>query len=382
MLVVYLFFVTVAHAAAISSNSTTTSTLISSSSSSTLSQESTASGAGSNVIAQDVAASSSSSAAGSSSSTVFQAAALPLSSTTTSGSSSDAIIQDVAASSLSSAAGSSSNTPSQAATSSTSTTATSSLGTSLQDPTSSSAPSTIAPQNATITSSSSPQDLITPAPVSLSVDSTAYWSIEPCYPGAGEDCSRSNQPWLTDYLSSMYFNPYYNTRRVVTFTREGANATADSLLASSCGSIWDSSLSNWLSTAPITIVSSYAPYIAAGEMYPDTTTTSTITELVWSSAIWSSVVSDFMTTFTSYTYDYSYSLSETTITYTGFTSTGWTMPGHVSALYLDDFTYTPSGACCSSCIMTGGDVQVMHWPTPAPSPPVSILVDKESNFTL
>jgi hypothetical protein len=49
--------------------------------------------------------------------------------------------------------------------------------------------------------------------------------------------------------------------------------------------------------------------------------------------------------------------------------------------YASSFTYTAASPCCSSCTIFGGNVQVFAWPTPAPTPAVSTLVDA-SNFTL
>jgi hypothetical protein len=50
--------------------------------------------------------------------------------------------------------------------------------------------------------------------------------------------------------------------------------------------------------------------------------------------------------------------------------------------YVESFTWSPSEPCCLNCTMIGGTVQILAWPTPAPSPPVSTLVDVESNYTL
>lgn len=45
------------------------------------------------------------------------------------------------------------------------------------------------------------------------------------------------------------------------------------------------------------------------------------------------------------------------------------------------FTYSPSSPCCLNCTLFGGTVQVYHWPTSAPSPPVTELVNA-AKFTL
>lgn len=49
--------------------------------------------------------------------------------------------------------------------------------------------------------------------------------------------------------------------------------------------------------------------------------------------------------------------------------------------FVGNFTYTPSGKCCAVCTLFGNDVQVYYWPTPAPSPAVSTLVNT-NGFTL
>lgn len=48
---------------------------------------------------------------------------------------------------------------------------------------------------------------------------------------------------------------------------------------------------------------------------------------------------------------------------------------------LGAFTFIPTGACCLQCTMFGGEVQVYNWPTPAPVPPVTKLINTEG-FTL
>lgn len=49
--------------------------------------------------------------------------------------------------------------------------------------------------------------------------------------------------------------------------------------------------------------------------------------------------------------------------------------------YAESFSFTPTAPCCSSCTLSGANVQVRFWPTPAPVPAVSILVDPDTNFT-
>jgi hypothetical protein len=53
-----------------------------------------------------------------------------------------------------------------------------------------------------------------------------------------------------------------------------------------------------------------------------------------------------------------------------------------TAYFLNHFSYTVEEPCCGSCSVFGRNVQVFQWPTPAPLPPVSTLVDIKNNFTL
>lgn len=53
-----------------------------------------------------------------------------------------------------------------------------------------------------------------------------------------------------------------------------------------------------------------------------------------------------------------------------------------SVLYDEPWSFVPTTPCCLNCSIFGGTVQVYYWATPAPSPPVSILVDSANNFTL
>jgi hypothetical protein len=55
-----------------------------------------------------------------------------------------------------------------------------------------------------------------------------------------------------------------------------------------------------------------------------------------------------------------------------------------NSYYVTSFTWTASrqGPCCLDCSIGGGTVQLMVWPTPAPTPAISLLVEESSNFTL
>lgn len=78
--------------------------------------------------------------------------------------------------------------------------------------------------------------------------------------------------------------------------------------------------------------------------------------------------------------------------YSSFLATGSVASAHTtwyntdnwyveSPSYADDWTFTASSPCCSKCSLSGGNVQVQYWPTPAPTPNVTALVD-ENGFTL
>lgn len=40
-----------------------------------------------------------------------------------------------------------------------------------------------------------------------------------------------------------------------------------------------------------------------------------------------------------------------------------------------DFVYKASPPCCGQCIVSASGLELKYWPTPAPTPPVSVLVD-------
>lgn len=46
------------------------------------------------------------------------------------------------------------------------------------------------------------------------------------------------------------------------------------------------------------------------------------------------------------------------------------------------FFYTAEPPCCLQCTIYGQGVQLEYWPTPAPEPPVSTLIDEATNYTL
>jgi hypothetical protein len=56
----------------------------------------------------------------------------------------------------------------------------------------------------------------------------------------------------------------------------------------------------------------------------------------------------------------------------------------VASLYspgvFDFFLYTAAPPCCGQCTVQATGVQLAYWPTPAPTPPVSVLVD-QYNFS-
>jgi hypothetical protein len=45
---------------------------------------------------------------------------------------------------------------------------------------------------------------------------------------------------------------------------------------------------------------------------------------------------------------------------------------------LFDFEYKAAPPCCGQCTVLATGVQLKYWPTPAPTPPVSILVDRQN----
>ena len=45
----------------------------------------------------------------------------------------------------------------------------------------------------------------------------------------------------------------------------------------------------------------------------------------------------------------------------------------------DIFIYSAMKPCCGYCTVGGAAVQVAYWPTPAPTPPVTVLVDSNNN---
>lgn len=101
---------------------------------------------------------------------------------------------------------------------------------------------------------------------------------------------------------------------------------------SQCSSSWDSSFSSWLATVPIiTQTSTFSEALDEPEGY------------------------------------IAYTTVLTTQTYVNFGG---------------DFSYTAAAPCCYNCSLYGGDVQVYAWPTPAPTPAVTKLVDSANNFTL
>jgi hypothetical protein len=154
----------------------------------------------------------------------------------------------------------------------------------------------------------------------------------------------------------------------------------------SCGSAWSTALLDWMKTAPTTL----GPEIPASDVYSiviGTTITVTYYSFLYSETEVSLGVSTEPNGKLLHMYSDSESamwssLSTLTTTTTGLTSLLSTRSAHRDAYFLSGFTFTAATPCCSTCTLFGGTVQVYQWPTPAPSPPVSILVDEKNNFTL
>ena len=57
--------------------------------------------------------------------------------------------------------------------------------------------------------------------------------------------------------------------------------------------------------------------------------------------------------------------------------------GTNETVFIETFSWVPTATqCCLNCTIMGGAIQVMVWPTPAPVPAVTTLVDKKANYTL
>ena len=74
--------------------------------------------------------------------------------------------------------------------------------------------------------------------------------------------------------------------------------------------------------------------------------------------------------------------------YSDFIKTGSIVPKYTTsnhyvqpAYYNESWTFVATSPCCQTCYLSGGNVQVQYWPTPAPTPPVTALVD-DYGFTL
>jgi hypothetical protein len=146
----------------------------------------------------------------------------------------------------------------------------------------------------------------------------------PCfsyYPSAQRQCERPEQPFYT--YSADFGNPYFDGDRI--------NENVQLTLVSYCAAQSQSAVSQFLATAPIT----------AGPIIPQST---------------------FVTSW--------FSLTQTD-SWSAFTP----------YYYVPEFTFIASKPCCLSCTIFGGTVDVYNWPTPAPSPPISTLVNAEG-FTL
>lgn len=178
--------------------------------------------------------------------------------------------------------------------------------------------------NSTTTSSSQS----TPSSAAI----TAAPVLNFCYnntEGEPLDCSNSAYAIGFDPISGNPYNTAVYPDNIV---------PANPSIASYCGSLWSSSAAAFFATDPVsTRTGTYtlSPFTYSGESgrYGETITA--------------------LTTFVSEDYYFSGS-----------------------------FSWVPTATqCCLNCTISGGAIQVMVWPTPAPTPAVSTLVDTAANFT-
>ena len=220
--------------------------------------------------------------------------------------------------------------------------------------------------------------------------------------GKGQDCARSGAPfWDKEWQSwSNVYGTLYGYWRFFGPIPDDAPLDFDTgtSLDDFCWTSMRGAMSNWLNTAPITPAGSMVPGYTRTESHSDVVVTawyiSTVstavipvvkTELTVlrtdaSSFVHASIEKTTYTTYTSGFPFYGRVGITTTITNTGTTRTE-TRPEYTAYDYVPTFTWIPAEPCCSRCIIFGGTVSVFHFPTPAPTPAVSILVDRD-NFTL
>jgi hypothetical protein len=103
--------------------------------------------------------------------------------------------------------------------------------------------------------------------------------------------------------------------------------------------------------------------------------------ICWSS--WTNFVASFLVTAFD-TPTLRFSNTSTSVTSTTSLSSCVLENASGNSYYVTSFTWTASrqGPCCLDCSIGGGTVQLLVWPTPAPTPAISLLVEESSNFTL
>ncbi|KAE9372702.1 hypothetical protein N431DRAFT_536653 [Stipitochalara longipes BDJ] len=198
----------------------------------------------------------------------------------------------------------------------------------------------------------------------------------PCYledPGA---CHFVNGVDWYDYYSNDFKDPYYDV----------SGGAGTDTLTMSCESIWSSSLVTWIKTAPTTYLPA-ATTPAYKTVLPTTVTVSST--IYWMGTSTETVVEtdylggrywyeSYQITVKSVTSasvaDYTSTIVETTVLIP-------TQTADTRAYFLSAFPFTAVAPCCSTCSLFGKNVQVFQWPTPAPSPPISTLIDPRNNFT-
>lgn len=151
----------------------------------------------------------------------------------------------------------------------------------------------------------------------------------------GRACSRSGHPAYS-YEDFAFQNPYGHTDYY------------DPNYNSACGAIWQSSLNTWFLTAPVS-TGGYVPGSIVYETQPAGTYSEP--EETVSPVDKDGSISSYVTT----TY-------EEYITMTATTEAEFTVPGYTTQVYVSDFSFEASPPCCSTCTISGGNVQVCMYP--------------------
>ena len=215
-----------------------------------------------------------------------------------------------------------------------------------------------------------------------SITSSATLPTPSCNTQNGRNCDRlPEQPYYpyvdpADLTNSFYgFTADYFQDPWFRYEISHPSAPPEAMTsASSCSAIFESSLSEYLTSAPLISVTTVpqSTITTTESDFSATYTLETSTGVGQSTDTYTFSGSTLTTlTTTTFTDVAEYSTTISTLRETAGTDT-LTYAGYTAYFYKDTFAFKPTSTCCSACTIFAGTIEVLYWPTPTATPAANL----------